>query len=726
MFNQKSVKWSFLITSILVLAACGEVGPSPSLSASSASSSSPNSISQSSNSSSSSSSSFFSSSIATSTSSSSSASNSSSTPPSSSSISSSSSSSQPPVQYTITFKNYDDSVLSTQTVNQGSTVVYSGPTPTRPSTSQYTYTFTGWDKNLTNVTSSFSTIAQYSSTINSYTIIWQNHDGTVLETDNNVPYGTTPTYDGATPTKTGDAQFSYSFTGWSPTIASVTSNNTYTAQFAQSTNTYTVTWQNHDGTVLETDTNVSYGTTPTYNQSNPTKTSTIDYDYSFTGWLPAVSLVTENITYVAQFTENPNYIPITSPEELSNIRNNLSGNYRLMNDIDLESMEWTPIGTANTPFSGKLFGNGYTINNLSITQTHSLIGLFAKNSGVITNLKISNVEITVTGINSVTTYMGSLAGENIGLIDGIETLNGSISLSLGVANNSYVGGIVGLNNRDTHLYRLINGIDVSGINTSAAGGLIGIIVDGRGFYNSINKGNVIGPTYVGGLAGRVNSVVTNFNCINQGNISGGLYAGGLFGRLNRNATINTSLNNGTINGSSAVGGLIGQGHGFTDIINSFNLGNVSGSNNIGGLIGYEFLKITIHNSFNGGIVTGSNTLGGLIGGGPAGSTTQFYVFRSININDVIAPTNITAIGGITGYVPSTRGFEQIYHYGSITSNGVEVAGTDFGTKVTDISTFNLAFFTTTLEWDTEIWDFTGLNIANGVYPTLKNMPVVEE
>jgi hypothetical protein len=40
MFNQKSVKWSFLIASVLILAACGEVGQSPSLSSSNSSSSS--------------------------------------------------------------------------------------------------------------------------------------------------------------------------------------------------------------------------------------------------------------------------------------------------------------------------------------------------------------------------------------------------------------------------------------------------------------------------------------------------------------------------------------------------------------------------------------------------------------------------------------------------------------------------------------------------------------
>jgi len=269
MFNQKYVKWSFLITSVLSLAACGEVGPSPSLSASSSSS----------------------------------ASNSSSTPLASSSISSSSSSSQPPVQYTITFKNYDDSVLHTTNVIQGQTAFYAGPAPTKPATSEFTYVFTGWDKTLTNVTSAFTTKAQFSSTTNTYTITWQNHDGTVLETDTNVPYGTIPTYDGTTPIRTGSSQYSYSFTGWSPTIASVTSDVTYTAQFAQSTNAYTITWKNHDGTTLETDTNVSYGTMPTYDGATPVRTGSAQYSYTFTGWSPSIISVTRDETYIAIFSE---------------------------------------------------------------------------------------------------------------------------------------------------------------------------------------------------------------------------------------------------------------------------------------------------------------------------------------------------------------------------------------------------------------------------------------
>jgi hypothetical protein len=71
---------------------------------------------------------------------------------------------------------------------------------------------------------------------------------------------------------------------------------------------------------------------------------------------------------------------------------------------------------------------------------------------------------------------------------------------------------------------------------------------------------------------------------------------------------------------------------------------------------------------------------------------------------------------------------QTFYSGKIidASSNNEIEGLEVGTKVTDFSTFNLAFFTTTLGWNTEIWDFTGLDIANGVYPTLKNMPVVED
>ncbi len=63
------------------------------------------------------------------------------------------------------------------------------------------------------------------------TVTWKNDDGTVLETDNDLTYNATPSYDGAVPTKTADADSHYTFAGWSPAVTSVTENTTYTATY---------------------------------------------------------------------------------------------------------------------------------------------------------------------------------------------------------------------------------------------------------------------------------------------------------------------------------------------------------------------------------------------------------------------------------------------------------------------------------------------------------------
>ena len=71
--------------------------------------------------------------------------------------------------------------------------------------------------------------------------------------------------------------------------------------------TFTVTWANWDGTILETDI-VEYGVTPEYNGETPVRPN-VGYDFTFCGWTKNTSNsqvtpgpATENITYTAFYT----------------------------------------------------------------------------------------------------------------------------------------------------------------------------------------------------------------------------------------------------------------------------------------------------------------------------------------------------------------------------------------------------------------------------------------
>ncbi len=77
------------------------------------------------------------------------------------------------------------------------------------------------------------------------------------------------------------------------------------------TKSFSVTWKNFDGVVLETDTDVLIGTTPTYDGSIPLKPGNSNYNYVFSGWDPVISPVESDQEYVAQFTENINQYTVT-------------------------------------------------------------------------------------------------------------------------------------------------------------------------------------------------------------------------------------------------------------------------------------------------------------------------------------------------------------------------------------------------------------------------------
>ena len=136
-----------------------------------------------------------------------------------------------PYQGTVTWKNWDGTMLGTSPVNYdyGTIPTYNG-TPARAADAQYTYRFIGWTPEPVPVMGNAEYTAVYEKELRSYTVRWLNWDGTELYRTTE-EYGATPVYGGVTPTRADDGVNSYTFSGWNQTVTAVTGDTTYTAQF---------------------------------------------------------------------------------------------------------------------------------------------------------------------------------------------------------------------------------------------------------------------------------------------------------------------------------------------------------------------------------------------------------------------------------------------------------------------------------------------------------------
>lgn len=212
-------------------------------------------------------------------------------------------------KYTVRYENYDGSKLQETEVDYGQTPSYIGATPTKPSDAEYDYTFSNWSPDESKVTGNVTYVAQFSTDAVLYTITFNNYDGSKI-TDKQYPYNATPSYTGTAPTRAADAQYTYTFSGWSPTFEKVTANKTYTATYITTTNKYTITFIDDDNSLLKTLEEVEYGTTPNYGAA-PTKASTAEYTYSFAGWSPTITTVTGAATYKATYNKTLRQYTIT-------------------------------------------------------------------------------------------------------------------------------------------------------------------------------------------------------------------------------------------------------------------------------------------------------------------------------------------------------------------------------------------------------------------------------
>ncbi len=158
---------------------------------------------------------------------------------------------EPPTEFTITFKNYDGSVLKKQdgtsdaiyTVQAGDSLkkVYNGATPEKTETNEFAYNFTGWAPAITDLTATedMTFTAQFSEQRQKATITFKDENGNTLSTQQ-VEVGQTPVVPAYT--KEADAQYTYTIT-WTPTVQAVLSAapKTYKAKVDTTTNKYTVT-----------------------------------------------------------------------------------------------------------------------------------------------------------------------------------------------------------------------------------------------------------------------------------------------------------------------------------------------------------------------------------------------------------------------------------------------------------------------------------------------------
>ncbi len=207
-------------------------------------------------------------------------------------------------EYLVTFLNDDNSIISMQSCKYGSYPTIPS-TPTKQATAEFSYTFAGWTPNIVAVSGDATYKATFNATRNSYTITWQDENGALID-QTMVEYGQIPAH--ADPVKLNTAEYTYTFAGWTPAVVVVTGNATYRATFTATKNSYTITWQDENGSLID-QTTVEYGVVPTH--AEPTKEATEEYTYTFTGWTPAVVAVTDDATYKATFSSVVNVYTIT-------------------------------------------------------------------------------------------------------------------------------------------------------------------------------------------------------------------------------------------------------------------------------------------------------------------------------------------------------------------------------------------------------------------------------
>lgn len=149
------------------------------------------------------------------------------------------------------------------------------------------------------------------------------------------------------------------------------------------------------------------------------------------------TISTESVPIYTTWLEGTWFKIYTAQQLLNNSR--LDGNYIICNDIDFAGCAWSPV-LIKGKFSGKIYGNGYTISGINAVQGDNssvLGGLFGslESTAVIQDLNLENITLTIgAGSRMQGASYGLLAGS---IAEGATFHNVTITGNLLISESCY-------------------------------------------------------------------------------------------------------------------------------------------------------------------------------------------------------------------------------------------------------------------------------------------------
>ena len=229
-----------------------------------------------------------------------------------------------------------------------------------------------------------------------FTVTFYDEDGTTKLGESTVAYGGNAT-EPATPTKTGDAQYSYSFDKWvteqggteEAVLTNITGTKAVYASYTRTENQYTVTFYDEDGTYLN-EASVGSGGNAQYPGEEPTKPSDGTNNYTFDKWVTeqggteeaVLTNITGNMSVYASYTAEeiipePDDVQLTVQHHYYDADGNLIGEYfedtartisvdafRVLCDADSNGLIVLAAGYASPVYGSDTF----SITSASVTE----------------------------------------------------------------------------------------------------------------------------------------------------------------------------------------------------------------------------------------------------------------------------------------------------------------------------------------------------------------------